>query len=215
MKISRILMGRSIQFRPISGPDGGPIYGWHLARHCQNRYGFLEAPQTLSDFDYDKGVTFLHGIFHSIVVQRLQIFQTGIVAEAQAETDLTTNFIKDLVWSLTDAKIINANYDSSQTHFYYSELEMTASIDLGRIFRQFGEICTHISTAVSSYGQEVPPFSFGGFALVAPGNIPSFRFENRTNAPPGVFYATAPLQTRDHLAVLEELEGLLARISAS
>lgn len=214
MKLNQILMGRSIQFGAISGPAGGPIYGWHLARHCQNRYGFLQSPQTLPDFDYERGVTFLHGIFHSIVVQRLQIFQNGIIAEAQAETDLTGDFINDLISSLIEAKIISISPEP-QRNFYFSELEMISDIDLANAFQYFGKFCIHLNALVSSYGQEMPPFSFGGFALAAPGGIPWFKFENRTNAPPGVFYAAAPLRTRDHLVILEELEGLLTRTSAS
>ncbi|MGE3294481.1 MAG: hypothetical protein AB7I59_04095 [Geminicoccaceae bacterium] len=215
MKISRILLGRSVRFGAITGPSEGPIYGWHLVRHCQERYGFLQHPQSLSDFDYERGVTFLHGIFRSLVVGKFQIFNTGMIAEAQAETDFCADFLEDVISSLIEQGIIHINAKKGPNQFFFSELEMMSSVRLDEYFNIFNQLGERISGLVSSYGQEVPTFTFGSLALSSFGNIPWFRFENKVNAQPGVFYTSAPLQTAHHLAVLEDLEGLLAKIAAS
>lgn len=210
-----MLLGRCVRFGVVTGRYGGLIYGPHLVKHCQDRYGFIEIPRALTDFDYERGVTFLHGIFHGLVISRFQVFRTGMVAEANAETDFAANFIDDAISSLAASEIVEVDYQGQPKNFYFSELEVTSDVNLENAFKQFDNFGKKISQTISSYGQNVPDFSFGSFGLTTQGNIPWFKFENRINAHPGVYYSAAPLRTQDHLSSLNELENLLAKTNAS
>ena len=82
-------------------------------------------------------------------------------------------------------------------------------------FIQFSEFGEQIGNCVSSYGQSVPSFAFGSFALIPFGGVPPFKFENRINAPAGTYFSSAPLQTGHHLRFLDRLEALLTKTTAS
>ena len=77
MELSSIILSQAIRFGKVTGIGGGVIYGLNLAKACEERYGFLQAPRVLADYDLNKGITFLHGYFDKVVIDKLQVFPNG------------------------------------------------------------------------------------------------------------------------------------------
>lgn len=83
MKLSQIAFGQAIRFMKISPSAGQTIYGKTLSAAFEEKYGFLEGPKVVSDFDTNKGVTFLHGFFKgTIVIEKAVIYNDGMIVEA-------------------------------------------------------------------------------------------------------------------------------------
>jgi hypothetical protein len=102
MKLSSIIVGNVIRLGKVSGPGGGTVYGLNLSKACEERYGFLQAPRVLADYDLSKGVTFLHGHFDHRVIDKFQVFSNGIVAEAKLDTDECDRFLDDVLKWITE-----------------------------------------------------------------------------------------------------------------
>src|SRR5918996_3009830 len=128
MQLESILLGRAIRLLHISSASKGRIYGLHLVRACEERYGFWQGPRTVDDFDLAKGVTFLHGHFQSrLVIDKFQVFQNGMLAEAKADTNECDAFLDEFVGWIQSEFGISLNEESSSPRFYQSNLEIRGS----------------------------------------------------------------------------------------
>jgi hypothetical protein len=213
MQLENVLFGRAIRLLPISEWGRGRLYGIHLVRACENRYGFWRGPREVEEFDLAKGVTFLHGYFQErIVIERLQVFNNGLMVEVNGDTDECDKFLDDfLEWLKKDIGVQTIQQPSAP-RFYYSNMEVTCSFSLAEKLPQLGRIGQEITKKLREYGQaaasDVELVSIGyGTA----GETPTFRFERKEGAPEArrMYFCAAPLRTKDHLDLLEELELIL------
>jgi hypothetical protein len=218
MKLISIVMSQVIWLGKVSGPGGGSIYGLTLAKACQERYGFLQGPQTLADYDLTKGIVFLHGYFNDFVIDKLQVYPNGVLADAKVPTDKCDSFLSDLVNWVTERGGVQFEKQSEPgSQLYSSQLEIQSDIDLERLFPQLSALGREIADTMRSYGLPTPDYRPSGLSLGNAWNdTGGFRFEGRegNNVPYGIFYAQARLKTADHLRLLERLESLL-KTSAS
>jgi hypothetical protein len=210
MKLSSIIVSRVIRFGQVSGPGGGTVYGLNLSKACEERYGFLQAPRVLSDYDLSKGVTFLHGYFNNRVIDKFQVFSHGIVAEAKLDTDECDRFLDDVLkWITERGGVEFASSDPSR--FYNSQLEIQSDLELGRSFPKLAPFGRQLSDILRSYGQPVPDYECSGLSFGSSQNdTTGFRFEGREglNVPRGMFFSQARLRTSDHLRMLDTLERI-------
>src|SRR3712207_5290126 len=95
MKLEQILSGRVMRIIEVSGPGEGMINAAALARGCEERYSFLQGPRVVSDYNLESGVTFLRGYFNGRIIERFQIFQNGLLAEAETDTHELDFFLDD------------------------------------------------------------------------------------------------------------------------
>lgn len=195
----------------------------------RERYGFLEVPTTVAGYDASKGVTFRHGKFRvrtsvsaqgrvseEIVIDQLQVFNDGLVVNTKAYVEDADLFIDDVISWATSAFGYNILDDPPMQRAYASQVEIYFEGSLPPLFEKISILNKRITTALTSYGKTPPSYEVSGFSLhcdttklLAP--IPSaFTFERRTQHPftSNIYFSSAPLNTSDHLKVLEELEGL-------
>jgi len=66
-----------------------------FSRAFIERYGFLKAPQTLEEFDLEKGVVFQSGRFGSVSIVGITFFRNGIVVDTRSSTEDAENFLSD------------------------------------------------------------------------------------------------------------------------
>jgi hypothetical protein len=209
MQLERALLGRAIRLLPA----GGEIYALKLARACETRYGFLQGPRTAEDFDFNRGVTFLHGYFDDrIVIDKFQIFQNGLLVESKADTDECDAFLDDALTWLTAGGSASISRDKVAPRFYASNLEIRASFSLAEKLYSLNKIGVQISRYLQQYGQESIDYELVSLAFAAgAGAAPTFRFERREGAPGEalLYFSAAPLRTSDHLQLLTQLESAL------
>ena len=209
MKLKSLLFGQVIRTAKISGPSGGSLYGVNLVKACEARYGFLQGPRLLNDFDPTKGITFLHGYFERrIVIDRFQVYNNGLLAEAKADTDDCEQFLNDVMkWVTQEAGL---TFDESESrNFYTSHVEAEMDISLPEAFPKFSEFGQQIANAVRSYGHVIPDLAVYSFALASEPST-TFKIERRegTGSDSRTFFCTSPLRTSDQIKLLEVAEKL-------
>ncbi|MEX1083527.1 MAG: hypothetical protein WEC82_04330 [Xanthobacteraceae bacterium] len=213
MKLVNVLLGQCGRLLRISPPGGGAIYGLNLAKAFEERYGFLQGPRTLPEFDASKGITFLHGYFEQrVVIDRIQIYDNGILADAKLDTDEVDAFLDDVVqWIQERAKLqVIATPDSAK--IYTSQLEVQTDKKISALVPTLVPIGRAIADILRGYGHITPDWEPAGlsFGSSGAGDAASFKFERREGANArDVYFASARMRTKDHLHVLEEIDALL------
>jgi hypothetical protein len=212
MKLSNIILSQAIRLGRISGPGGGNIYGLNLAKACEDRYGFLQSPRVLADFDLSKGVTFLHGFFGNAVIDRFIVFPNGVLAEAKVDTDGCDRFLDDVLKWIAERGGAEFIPNDPTSRAYLSQLEIQSDVDLTQSFPKFAALGRQIADILRGYGQPTPDYEFSGLSLgTSQSDASGFRFEGREgqNVPHGTFFSQSRLRTGDHLRILEVLKSLL------
>jgi hypothetical protein len=209
MKLSNIILSQAIRVGKVSGPGGGTIYGLNLSKACEERYGFLQAPRVLADYDLSKGITFLHGFFENRVIDKFQVFPNGIVAESKLDTDECDRFLDDILKWIIERGGMEFTPSEPVIRLYFSQLEIQSGVELARSFPQLAFLGRQIGDILRGYGQTTPDYEFSGLSFGASQNDTiGFRFEGREGVT-GVFFSQSRLRTSDHLRILETLEGAL------
>ena len=218
MKLQEIHFSQSVRFLNTASPTRGNIYGVALLRAFEERYGFLQGPRTVADFDSTKGIVFLHGFFRdNIVIDRFQIFNDGVVCETKAPVEQADSFIEDaLKWAAEEVKL---EVGVEKGRIYNSHIVVHSSVQIEKKFQLFSEFGSRIAKAIASYGgRNLTDFKLAGLRFFYDGSsLPTpkptpFSFERRDGQPhdSGLYYSMAPLRSEDHLTLLKELESLLA-----
>lgn len=212
MKIARIIKSQAIRFAKVTGVGGGSIYGLNLAKVCEERYGFLQAPRLLADYDLSKGVTFLHGYFEQrFVIDNFQLFDNGILVDAKVDTDECDKFLDDVLsWSQAAGMSIETNLSPPQ-RLYTSQIEIQSNVNLNKSFARVANLGRQISDIQKSYGQLIPDIEMSGLSFGTVMEATSFKFERREgqSVPPDIYFASSRLKTKDHIKMLEVLERIL------
>ena len=223
MELTSILLGQVVRLLKADSPIGG-IYMPMAVQALKDRYGFVQVPTVLQDFDLTKGITLSHGRFvinsssqqREIVIYQLQIYDDGVVVSTQADIDDANLFVDDFInWSI---KAYGSKIDPRIPiqSFYNSHVEFHSDISLDDFFPGSSEIGKGIVGALESYGQKPLPFQVSSVSLyidttqtkaVIPG---SFTLARREKVPfsTNLYFSSAPLKTKDHLALLGKIENL-------
>jgi hypothetical protein len=211
MQLEQTLHGRAVRLIGVSGLLSQTIHGGRLARACEARYGFLQNPRTVEEFSLDKGIAFYHGYFDGGVIERLQLFKDGFVAEAKADTDFCDRFLDDSIqWLKQEVGVVTSKEDGSP-RFYYSTLEVKGSFSLGEAIEKLSPLGDHLLQMLKSYGQATANrYQLVGLGFShTVGTEPTWRFERRAGIMDEwarLYHSTAPLRTEDHMTLLNRLE---------
>jgi hypothetical protein len=221
MKLKNVLVGQSVRFIRLLEPLGG-IYIPDFIKAMQDEYKFVTIPKTLAEFDRTKGIRFEHGLFKkedkNIVLDRLQIYDNGIVIETRAYAEEADLFLNDMIsWAI---RVLGIRHDSdtrvARAYLSNIEVEMKNPFPAARS-KVTDAISKMLSKRLSEYGIKAEPYEEVGFTmyvdtldLKAP--FPTnFKLERREGFGFGsnVFFSSAPLKTEDHLDLLEHVESSL------
>ena len=216
MKITEIVGGQCIWLLPprdTSKTD--TVRALKILRAIEERYGFLQAPRMLADYDFQKGVTFTFGQFHNDwIIEKLQIFNNGILVEAKTETSKIESFLDEIIdWAIAEFDV-KFPAEKFLGRAYLSQFEIHVDMNLGELFAQFSECGGFITECLNAYGLNSPSYEavqltmFGDITKVTsphPGS--SFTFERRMAKPfsSNLYYSSAPLRSEDHIKALEML----------
>ncbi len=180
------------------------------------RYGFLKYPQTYAEFDETKGVTFEGGYWKSIAVDRIVLYNNGVMVDTRSSTSDSEKVLEDaLIWA---AENFGLTYHPEMLarKAYLSELEVKCEARIEMLNPQLKSFAKRLSErASSSAGQNLSyeAFSIGfnfdsAFAKAFSGPM---RFERLTDVPysDNKYFTSAPVPTDAHMLFLDELEAIL------
>jgi hypothetical protein len=91
MQAKSILMSQAIRFYANAEPIAERRSPVPLIRGLQDMYGFVQVPLTISDLDFTKGVTFLRGYYKGNIIDKLQIYENGLLCEAATDNSVAMN----------------------------------------------------------------------------------------------------------------------------
>ncbi len=214
MKLEKIIVSQSIRLGKVSGKNGGSVYGLNLTKLCEQRYGFLQAPRTLDEYNLASGVTFLHGVFQDqFVIDKFQVFENGLLVEAKVDTQECEFFLDDVTKWATEQGGFSFIQEATAPKIFLSNIEVKSSASLSKTMAKLSSFGNEIAKVLRSYGNVSPDWTLSGlsFGNSAAGDVTSFRFEQREGTPPpkGIYFSSSRMRTKDHLRVLKVLEELL------
>ena len=182
------------------------------------KYGFLKypSPDDIASSDPKDGMKFVKGQFAydgiPIAVD-LTIYNDGFVATSCATTVHTDAFLEDMLSSFDETFNMSNHEDVIKKKIYLSELFITTDISLEEINPGFKLISQYLSDNVD----DCKTFEMGKISFVydqtTKSNPSPFVFERASNVPFSEkrYYSIAPLQTHQHLELLNKLEEVLSK----
>lgn len=221
MKLETILLGRVIRTVRFIGRPGG-LYLHDANKTLIERYGFVNVPTKLEEYDENKGVTFRHGKFsvrtaegtRDIVIDSFQVFNNGLLADTRSDTADADQFLDDVItWGMkTWGAIIHDSQPMEKT--FLSNLEISLTKPLATYLPSSGLLGGEISRYLTAYGLKHESYEATGLVLhfdktTLPNSLlTNFTLARREGVPfkTGLFFSSAPLKTADHIALIEKLD---------
>jgi hypothetical protein len=212
MEFKSFLANQAIRYVEDNKAEYAPQSPVPFIRRFEELYGFAQVPRTLAELDFKAGVTFLRGYFKGKIIDKLQIYENGMLCEARESNALCDEFLGEIFDWLP--KIIDRPVKQKNTKAYISQMEVTTSVDMMTVFNKLSDVGRLIAVLLESYGQESDAYIASGFKMhydtlgkPFPRGL-EFVFERRANEPfdKNVYFTSAPLRTDDHLKVLAAIE---------
>lgn len=215
MKLETILVGRAIRLLRFTGR---PLYMADVVRPLVERYKFLKVPQALEEFDETKGITFGHGKFtyegKDVVIDSFQVFNNGLIADTREDTQDADKFLDDVIeWGVKELdRVIPVQ---SVEMLYLSNLEISLKTPLATYLPVAQQFTGEISRYLTEYGLKHEPFEMVSFMLnfdrikLPNSALTNFSIQRREGVPfeSGLYFSSAPLKTKDHIALLQKIDG--------
>jgi hypothetical protein len=183
------------------------------------RYQFVKIPT--ADDVLKRDIKFAVGKFQDAQIQELGVYADGIIVTSASDTDILEAFVSDLfAWIMAEFGVMPVVGVTPETYFE-STIIVKADADLTRAVTPTDDIAlvlnrTFNANATTPKGR----FVSSGFNLDCDASEFKgrrkpihFAFERRLGVPfeHNMFFCSAPLRTKDHLAVLRTLETLALR----
>ena len=214
MELIGIERSRIVSLFLLSNPVAQPPIA-RLAEALVERYQFSLFPREMADLLKDK-TEFGQGIFEGHRIDSVEVFTDGVVVTARSNSEVVDRFINDMrEWAKSEFGLlpvethtINKVYES---HLIVSSKKNILD-SLGRLSKISASIQILLKKS-SGIDVELQPsgLSFAADDTKIAGLRPiDFRLERKVNSSfeKGVYYSRSPLQTNDHLRVLEMIESL-------
>jgi len=215
MELLSVIRARAIWLFDINdlNPRGKRIAP-EMLEWLKECYSFSKVPSSIDDLDETKALAFLNGSFQIIpentISVDLRVYNDGVVADSRSSTKDSDKFIDEVLRSATKQFDLVYSPEMIRKRLYLSELNVRCKSTLQRL-----------NPKLKAFGDKISPLVNGDVELcsiafwaeqktTAPFSL--FRFERKLNAAFSEhrYFAAAPLQTDDHLKLLDELESILA-----
>ena len=179
------------------------------------RYGFVKFPQTIEEFDLQKGVVFQFGMLGNQSIDSVTMFTKGVVIDTRSSTDDGERFIVDasewaeqLFGTEHSPDRIRRKSFLSELSFYSDTVFDLWSQRLKRLTDRLGEVVSHHAGEPQTfypYG-----FLFGADPPTRLGTL-GLRIERLQGNPfwENKYFSSAPIPTNEHLSFLADFESIL------
>lgn len=222
MKLISVDIARTTWLFPLTeiNPEGKSFTQAFI--DLKARYNFKTAPSHSLDFDREaKGLIFNEGEFVNRdgipVLAKLSIFADGVVADTWSSTRDSEDLLEDAMkWIKAEHGFsLPPDRSANKVLLYLSTLTMTAEKGQMAGKLKLEALAELVSSKVTESGRPNKGYIFSGFNLCSAewdkSGVPvPYKFEVKLGSHPGEnrYFASAPLPTDVHLALLEEQERL-------
>jgi hypothetical protein len=199
-------------------PAGRPIAHDFMKKFVEH-YSFIKFPQKADELldSENKGVTFELGKFKDVAIDRLALFDWGMVVDTSASTEMSEEILEDmLAWGAKEYGLSNRPTLITRKA-YVSELVFSSEMLLSSINPSLENVGRRIAGLVTGYGKggfASAPYETLGFVLgfdVTQSKqqlFTPFRVERLADTAfqEKKYFSAAPLKTSDHVELISELE---------
>ncbi len=215
MQLSAIVLARALAFvETFDLAPQGRVFFPDVARELVQRYGFLKFPKELNDFDEQKGVEFVEGKLKDTVIEKLVIYNNGILLDTRANTETSRALIEEtLLWAKSKFGLV---YEPGMIKrvAYVSNVTFYSDVPLNALNPALQKLADRVSGAVSELQKEnieyqTSSLSIAHDPLKRKYPLAVFSIQPRTETPfsEHKFFSEAPLPTDLHIKFLEEFEA--------
>jgi hypothetical protein len=214
-------VSRAIRFFRLQFEADREEHGPRLARAFEQRYEFMQGPNTVEQYDTTNGILFRGGVFNGEIVERVQIYNNGILAEGKMDTSALDAFIDDVIQWVESEFSATATPNEGATEIakaFYSQV-VVEFVPKASAPTSTSPILQLIYDAMEAAGLQAPAGLFGFVIAPDPASGASwnFRLERRVGEPfaSNKYFSSAPLTTEAHKSLLEEMERVTYDPTAS
>ncbi len=195
----------------------GKALGSVLIEWLKANYHFVKYPSSPDDFDENNGLAFSDGSFSIkedlVIATELKIYNDGLVANTRSSTKDTDTFIENVLnLAVIDLGLVHYP-EMIRQKIYISEVNVRPERPLSGINLRLQEFANRITSLLEIQNTTVfEPASIGFWPDPSfPIRYSQFQFERKVSTPFSEhrYFSRAPLQTDDHLKLLEEFEDIL------
>ena len=216
MEILETLRSVAARFAVIDVSSG--ILITDIVDGLRERYRFFQIPDRVSELDPTQGIKFEMGRFRDIAIDRLEIFDSGIVAHGKSDSNVLDEFLDDFEGFATEMFSMKFPPSSPVSKIYLTAFEVKMDHELSSLVRPLAKLEKAFTGFVQDQGFTLPAYGLGGFTIQTDGGetepkplVPGkFVFERRVGKAfsENLYFSDAPLATDRHKDLLEMLEEL-------
>lgn len=218
MRLSAILMSRVLAFvdtadlRPTSG-----LIGSEFVQEAVKQFRFLKYPQTVEEFDAQKGIEFINGQIGKKAISKFVIWPNILVIEGRCHTSECIETLGELLdWGRAKFDL-TYRPEMIRRYAYVSDLSFESDVPLLTFDPLIKRISHRLSTTLTGLWDEqinceLFDFKIGHDPLTRKWGIAPFQITRRAehNFTENKYFSEAPLPTDEHIALIEEYEeGIL------
>jgi hypothetical protein len=219
MQLAAVVLARVLAFvESIDLNPRGQVFYPQLVQGLVEKFGFIKFPQKPEDFNEQKGVEFIGGRWGDVGVEKVTIYQNGLLLDTRVSTAESTRILQEaLYWAAStfgityEPKMIrHFRYLSNLT--FYSEYPILSGVNspVSMLARRIGDSYGELTAEIAPWEPTalvIHPELIDKKAQHAP-----FRIERRleTAFAENKYFSEAPFATDVHLALLEQFESDVA-----
>jgi hypothetical protein len=215
MEVLSVIRGTAIHFQAMESPVD--LFITDVVDELRRRYRFLEVPSRADEIGADKVLRFGLGRFEAATIEKLEVYDTGLVARGAVETEVLDRFLEDVSGWASGTQHVKIDPSQPVARGYLSTLEVTPTLDLSKWTKGLDAFREMLSTMVAAQGFSIEPYEMVSMAMQSdkekahPLHPGRFVLERRAGRPfdDNVFFSEAPVATSDHKKLLDLLETLL------
>jgi hypothetical protein len=218
MQLLNVIRARSIWLFDVQelNPRGKHIE-FGLIEWLKANYHFAKYPSSTTDRDQSGGLAFSEGVFQVeedwCISVDLHIYADGLVADTRSSTKDADAFLEQTLSLVVQDFGLVYHPEMIRRKLYVSELNVAPQQPLRNLNLQLQAFAKRLTALL---GEQTPiMFELASIGFWPDPAFPThhvpFQFERKLNIPFSEhrYYSRAPLQTEDHLQLLEEFEVLL------
>jgi hypothetical protein len=196
----------------------GKVFAPDLMTAIAERCEFRKFPQDFGKKQEPAGAVFEIGKWNDQPINKLTIFNDGVVLETSSDTDDTDATLHQLLmWA---KKEIGINYEPEMIRrkLFTSNLVVYSDMQLDSLHPILKELAAFVSSDTSKqfnhqFVYRTAGITLGTNTLTSKFAPTVFSIERRIDVPDSEnkYFSTAPLRTSEHLSLLEKLEKALRK----
>jgi hypothetical protein len=217
MRVLSVVLARSIAFFDVGELNpAGKASIHNLITMLRDRYAFQFVPTKPEDFQQSEGIELKSGFFEGQVIANMTLYNDGIKVDLHSSTEEAQVFLRRTLQWLADNAGITYYEGMLKRWGFLSQLTYHSETDIDAVNPALQVVGHETSQLVNERTGLDVQFRTNQIFLnfdrsYKDSPIAPFSIERRAKQPyeEGKYFSSAPLQTKDHIRILENFESSL------